>query len=324
MSICLPVYNGERYLRETIPSILAQRFTDFELIISDNASVDGTGDICRDAARQDDRVRYCRAEVNRGLAWNHNRAFKLSRGRYVMWTGHDDLLGPDYLGSCLDALERDPQAVLCYTNFNYIDCNGGLLRRVEHRNGGSSPHTHERFASLIQIDHACDAMFGLMRRAALRQTGLHGAFPDSDRVLLAEMGLRGRFIVLPGFHFSRRMHDAHLSATVANLLTAQERASLFDPSLKGLWLTLASGNDVRPFCREFFALLSAILRASLGWSERYQCLKRLYWWASYHQKLLSQDVVRILRTTMSSLVGIKGTAQKQARQSVAATAHGTV
>ena len=58
VSICLPVYNGENYVREAITSILEQTFEDFELIISDNASTDGTGEICRDAATRDPRVRY--------------------------------------------------------------------------------------------------------------------------------------------------------------------------------------------------------------------------------------------------------------------------
>src|SRR4051794_17704887 len=88
VSICLPVYNGENYVGEAIRSILGQSFENLELIISDNASTDETARICQAFAAQDSRVRYVRSPVNRGLAWNHNRAFALARGRYAMWIGH--------------------------------------------------------------------------------------------------------------------------------------------------------------------------------------------------------------------------------------------
>ena len=68
VSVCLPVYNGEQFVAEAIRSVLAQDFADFELIITDNASTDGTADICRQWCRADPRVRYHRAPVNRGLA----------------------------------------------------------------------------------------------------------------------------------------------------------------------------------------------------------------------------------------------------------------
>src|SRR5262245_39362496 len=73
VSVCLPVYNGENYIHEAIQSVLEQTFTDFELIISDNASTDGTAAICLAAAAGDPRVHYSRAEQNGGLAFNHNR-----------------------------------------------------------------------------------------------------------------------------------------------------------------------------------------------------------------------------------------------------------
>ena len=136
VSICLPVYNGENYVREAITSILEQTFEDFELIISDNASTDGTGEICRDAATRDPRVRYYRAEVNRGLAWNHNRAFDLARGRYVAWIGHDDLMGRQYIGRCVEALEKDAGAVLAFAGYLYIDDKGSVIGRVAYGESG--------------------------------------------------------------------------------------------------------------------------------------------------------------------------------------------
>ena len=80
VSIGLPVYNGERYLAQSIECLLGQSFTDFELIVSDNASTDSTPAIVRRYAEKDSRVRWFRSETNRGLAWNFNRVVELARG----------------------------------------------------------------------------------------------------------------------------------------------------------------------------------------------------------------------------------------------------
>ena len=80
VSIGLPVYNGENFLAESIESLLGQSYEDFELIISDNASTDGTADICRRYAKQDSRIRYIRQPHNIGSAPNHNFVIEQARG----------------------------------------------------------------------------------------------------------------------------------------------------------------------------------------------------------------------------------------------------
>ena len=86
MSIGLPVYNGERYVREALEAVLSQTFSDFELVICDNASTDGTRKICQDVARNDSRVRYYRNAKNLGAARNFNRCFTLAHpSEYFKW-----------------------------------------------------------------------------------------------------------------------------------------------------------------------------------------------------------------------------------------------
>src|SRR6267142_5432239 len=97
VSVGLPVYNGEKYLPNTLKRLLEQDFEDFELIVSDNASTDGTPEICRMFAEQDPRVHYVRNEANIGLAANHNRTFELSRGELFKWAAHDDDFPPAML-----------------------------------------------------------------------------------------------------------------------------------------------------------------------------------------------------------------------------------
>ncbi|MEO1346882.1 MAG: glycosyltransferase family A protein, partial [Pseudomonadota bacterium] len=115
VTIGVPVYNGDAYLAEALDSILNQTFTDFEVIISDNASTDGTEQICRDYAARDDRVRYIRQEKNLGAAPNFNLLVPIARGEYFKWAASDDLIAPEFLNYCVEALEKEFDASLAMT-----------------------------------------------------------------------------------------------------------------------------------------------------------------------------------------------------------------
>ena len=82
LTIGLPVYNGDACIADAIESAIAQTFTDWQMIICDNASTDRTGDICRDFAARDSRIRYVRNDENIGLTRNFNKAFELSKSEY--------------------------------------------------------------------------------------------------------------------------------------------------------------------------------------------------------------------------------------------------
>ena len=270
VSICLPVYNGENYVREAITSILDQSFEDLELIISDNASTDGTGEICRDAAARDSRVRYCRAEVNRGLAWNHNRAFELARSPYVAWIGHDDLMSKHYIYRCVEALEKDAGAVLAFAGYHYIDDKGSVIARINMVNPGSSQRPSERFRGVL-YESGCHPIYGVMRSEILKQTRLHQGFAESDRTLLVEMGLRGGFNFVPEYLFSRRDHAQRNFRRYEDL---RERTLIFDSA--------KAGKLFFPVLMEATALLSAIHRAKLPLGERLRCHRFLLRWLWDH------------------------------------------
>ncbi len=300
VSICLPVYNGEKYVREAITSILEQTFEDFELIISDNASTDGTGEICRDAATRDPRVRYYRAEVNRGLAWNHNRAFHLARGRYLAWIGHDDLMGRHYIGRCVEALEKDAGAVLAFAGYLYIDDKGSVIERAHMENPGSSERPSERFRGAL-YERMCHATYGVMRTEVLKQTRLHQGFAGADRTLLAEMGLRGRFKLVPERLFRKR---EHAQRTCIRYPSLRERTLAFDPA--------KAGKLFFPSLLEAMALFSAIHRAKVPLKERLRCYRFLLRWlwlehwyrlrgplASTIKRYLSEDQVRRVKVAKS-------------------------
>ena len=112
---------------EAIESILAQTYTDFELLISDNASGDGTEEICREFAAQDSRIRYFRHPQNRGASWNFNQTVEHSIGEYFKWLAHDDTMGPCYLARAVEVLDQDPTLVLCHSKTGIIDSHGELV-----------------------------------------------------------------------------------------------------------------------------------------------------------------------------------------------------
>jgi glycosyltransferase involved in cell wall biosynthesis len=230
VSIGLPVYNGERYLAEAIESLLAQTFSDFELILCDNASVDATEAICRHYASADPRVRYVRNEQNVGALPNFNRAFELARGRYFKWAAHDDRCAPDYLAACVAVLEREPGVVLCHARTRAIDADGSPLvasddpapedeqaaalrdelydppRRLD------SADPAVRLADVLVPTRWCFEMFGVARADLVRQTPLLLSFYGSDKVFLAALALRGRFHEVPRELFFRRYHPGQSSA----------------------------------------------------------------------------------------------------------------
>jgi len=205
VSVGVPVRNGERFLERQLDSLLAQDFVDFELVISDNASTDGTEEICRRYAAGDARVRYHRTEENHGLAWNHNRTFELAEAPYFKWAAHDDEHEPTYLSRCVQVLDADPSVICCHSASVVIDEDGNVREHWPARERIASPATHVRLNEMLR-PHPVGLMYGVMRVDALRRTGLHRPFPDSDHAFLAELALLGRLVEVPEPLFRKRDH----------------------------------------------------------------------------------------------------------------------
>lgn len=269
VSIGLPVYNGENYLRQAIECVLAQSFGDLELVISDNASTDATAEICAAYASRDRRVRYVRNARNVGAAENYNRVFMESRGKYFKWHAHDDLISPNFIERCVSVLDGDAGCVLAVTATHVIDECGQVI--AEHTDLADflddSPSRRLR-SWLMQGLPPARPFFGLMRREVAAATGLHGTYPGCDRVFVAEMALRGRVRVVPESLCSWRIHKEQYSRSVANVLHQEE------------WHTGRRGSGIRfkylRLVREFMAAINA---APLSRVERLRAAKAVLGWA---------------------------------------------
>lgn len=113
ISVCVPTYNGEAYLRECLDSILRQTFGDFELLLVDDCSSDGTLDLTHSYAVRDRRVRLVPNARNLGLVGNWNRCVKLATGDWVKFVFQDDTIAPTCLARMLDAARQSDAFVAC-------------------------------------------------------------------------------------------------------------------------------------------------------------------------------------------------------------------
>ncbi len=191
-------------------------------------------------------------------------------------------MAPDYISRCVEAIEQDAERALCFTNANCIDIKGDLIQQVDLPNPGASEIPSERFGGTLL--GLCDPICGLMKVEFLKQTRLHGAYADSDRVLLAEMALRGRFRHISDFLFYRRRHPLR---TTVRYSDHWDRTLVFDPS--------KAGKLICPWVREVFDFIVTIRRTPICWKDRYKCCKYLYWWYCAHHKFLHQDLLRGLK-----------------------------
>ncbi len=131
VTVLMAVYNGERFLRQAIESILAQTFTDFELLIVDDGSTDRTPDIIR--SYRDPRIRVMRHESNRGVAYTRSCALPLARGEYVAVLDADDVSYPHRLETQVAYLDAHPDIVLLGSSCEYINEQGGIIHTVHVR-----------------------------------------------------------------------------------------------------------------------------------------------------------------------------------------------
>ena len=294
VSVGLFVYNGERFIEDAVNSILNQTFTDFELIISDNASTDRTGEIAEAYAKRDDRIRYYRSEKNMGAGWNARRVYELATGKYFKWVAVDDLIEPDLLRRCVEVLESDPGCVVAYARTKQVDENGNFIENYITPTATNSSDPIVRFGEMLLINHYCYQIYGVMRISALRQLPPQGVYVNGDRVLLARMSLLGRFYEVPEHLFISRQHSGQSTKTLPARLT-QPRFRLTNQCgvLPGPeWWDPAKTRTISfpefRLLREYFL---SIHRARLRAGQRLRCYSLLLTWIKIRHRKMIKDLL---------------------------------
>jgi glycosyltransferase involved in cell wall biosynthesis len=296
LSVGLFVYNGERFLEEALHSILNQTFTDFALIISDNASTDRTGEIAEAYARHDDRIRYYRNEKNMGAGWNARRVYELASGKYFRWATVDDLLEPDLLRRCVEILESDSGCVLAHTRTKEVDENRTFIKNYVTPMRTDYADPVARFREMLHTGgDKCYQIYGVMRMSALRQLPPQGSYVNADGVLLARMSLLGRFCEVPEYLFLSRRHSRQSMATLPVRVREPRRFRLtsrygnlpcpewWDPA-KTRALTF-------PEFRRLLEYFRSIYRAPLGPGQKLRCYSMLLPWIRWNFKGMLKDLL---------------------------------
>ena len=212
VSICIPTYNRKNYLRETIDSILAQTYKDYEIVIVDDGSTDGTEEMIKKLAFP---ITYHWQE-NSGDACARNKLIELAQGQYISFIDSDDLLLPDSIERMVKTLEAEKVDVIVYGSYFRIDENGRIYGKCR-RKLRSGNITKYLFQTILA--HSCGSM---LPRRILKASG---AFDTSLKVcsdydMWLQLSTQYRFVALSKPTFKRRRHPDNLSvASLANRLT---------------------------------------------------------------------------------------------------------
>ena len=273
----MPVYNGGRYVAESIESILNQSFRDFELVISDNASDDETGDICKRYQSADPRIRYHRNDRNIGAAPNFNRTVEQSRGDYFTWAAHDDVYADTYLERTVAVLDGRPDVVLVYTGVRligeqgrdlkpepdgdgHIDSAGSRIMALDVNHLAEGVNASDRFHDALHGINWCLQVFGVIRTDVLRRTHLQRSYYGADKVLLAELALQGRFQQVETLLFAKRVH-----ADMSFYKSVKEKREWIDPNATH-WL---------PQVQMLRDYTIAVVRSDLSGREKARCFRHI-------------------------------------------------
>lgn len=281
VSIGLPVYNGEDFICEAIDSILGQTFSDFELVISDNASTDSTGKLCQMYAARDERVRYVSHPENRGLTANFNYVFELSTGKYFKWMAHDDVYHPDFLDRCVRVLEEDSSVILCYAKTTEIDTCGTHIRELDSVSALGESIMHRRFRAALGLSEVVQ-LWGLIRTDILRKTPLLGFYVANDGPFLSGLSLFGRFYEIPEVLFFHRQHEKR-TGLVFSWLEPHQSIVAYDPR--------QAGKTIYPEWRLLFEHIAGVNRVDIGWIKRVRCYLELIRWLKPRKRMLLRDLI---------------------------------
>lgn len=216
-TVALPVFNGAETVGAVIESVLAQSHENLELVITDNASTDGTEAVCRGFAAADPRVVYRRHRENIGLLANFRSAAEVATGDYLRWIGDSDSLAPDYLALTLACFAEDERRVLVTTEVRYVDSVGEVVvdRSYDPVALSSSDPVvrHGEMLRLMTLPYTfLDPLYGLIRREAAlvpRRNRL-----GEDQVFAAGLALRGPWGHVPQVLATRQRSETSVGALV--------------------------------------------------------------------------------------------------------------
>lgn len=207
VSIGMPVYNGGDLLKLAIESLLAQEYGDFEFVICDNASTDGTEELCRSYASHDSRIIYHRRDRNYGMSDNGRKAFSLAtKGIYYLMASHDDQWHPSFLKRCVECLDANPSLVLAVPAVQFLSPQGAPCEFPYPPLHTVGMGMRSRVASIFNETNVGYNSYGLYRRDALEKINLDIQCYGGDVIFLLLLSLIGEVQYIPEKLFYYRLN----------------------------------------------------------------------------------------------------------------------
>ncbi len=202
VTIGMPIYNEERFLERSLEALRAQNYDNIRILISDNASTDGTGDIGALAASKDERISYCRMPENIGVAANFRSVLEKAEGKYFMWAAGHDEWSADLVSESVAVLEANETASLAFATSHWIDEHGVQDNRDTDYPDTRGMSLFRRF--FVVFWGNMHPVLGVIRLDHLRRTESIQSFAGADLVLLSELVLMGDFVLAPNARWQRR------------------------------------------------------------------------------------------------------------------------
>lgn len=282
VSIGLPVYNGEKYLPRALTALIGQDYPNFELIIADNASTDGTNLICRDLAAADPRVRLHVNRENIGILGNFGLVLEKARGKYFMWAACDDFWTPDFVGKMVQALETHSEAGVAMSAVERIRENGerhDVVRYAGPRDPGRM--SHFKLALALMVGRPYHLFFyGLHRTDFLKKAFRNFlAVAAGDRLFICQLALATGFRYVDEILHVRTISNEPIVRKYANEafgriwrrpLAGLETTRTLGPYLFGSQVIPSSRKLLIPLlaaiftCRIIYRMLTDRLRLAAG------------------------------------------------------------
>lgn len=208
LSVGMPAFNAEKTIESAIDCLLQQTYTDYELIVSDNASTDSTWSIIDRYARRDPRVIGIRQRLNIGANGNYSAVVDAARGRYFKWASSNDWCAPTFLERCITYLESRPDVVLVAPRTRLFKEDPGDATDYDGDIVFDDPTALMRFIKVSQSLKLNNVLNGVARTDVLRRTRLIEHYPGADVVLVGHLALLGKITLVDDYLFYRRMDRA--------------------------------------------------------------------------------------------------------------------
>jgi glycosyltransferase involved in cell wall biosynthesis len=213
VSIVLPVYNGEKYLAESLDSVFAQTYQNWELVIINDGSSDGTEKLI--FKYQDKRIKYLPNDGNKGIIFSLNRGIEESKGIYIARLDADDIALPDRIEKQVKFLSENAEFAMCGSYFRTIDSKGNLLKNVEFPSNNTD-------AQSFLLLHNCFCHSAIMMRTNiakdLKYDEKFQVCEDYD--LWYRISRTGKILNLPVFTTLYRVHDNNMSTRKSEIMFA--------------------------------------------------------------------------------------------------------